>query len=158
MDPATLASLERIHEHFVAEDDNLIAVLQAMQQEFGHVPEEAVRWFSKKSGIPASKFYGVVTFYAQFYLEPRGKNIITACCGTVCHVKGSHRIISRLRSELGLKGEDKTTKDRQFTLESVNCVGACSIAPVVIVNGTVHGNMNPDKAMKTIKAGKEPEK
>ncbi len=100
-------------------------------------------------------FFGVVTFYGQFHLKPRGKNIITACCGTVCHVKGADRIISRLRNELSLKGEQDTTKDGMFTLENVNCVGACSIAPIVLVNDKVHGKMTPDKVVKKIRAERE---
>jgi len=150
METESVQALEGIYDQYVQAGDNIITVLQNIQKTFGYVPEEAVNWFSDKSGVPTSKFYGVVTFYAQFHLKPRGKNIITACCGTVCHVKGSHRIISRLKSELYLKGEEKTTRDKMFTLENVNCVGACSIAPVVIVNDKVYGSMNPDKVVKRI--------
>ena len=121
-----------------------------MQGEFGYIPEEAVYWFSEKTNVHASKFFGIATFYGQFHLNPRGQNIITACCGTVCHVKGADRIISRLRDKLSLKGGQDTTKDGMFTLETVNCVGACSIAPIVIVNDKVHGKMDPDKAVKSI--------
>jgi len=130
-------------------------VLQEIQNEFGYVQEESVNWFSARANIPASKFYGVITFYSQFHLTPRGKNIITVCSGTVCHVKGASRIISRLHDDLKLAGDAATTKDMMFTLENVNCVGACSIAPVVLVNNKVYGKMNPEKISKTLKTYKE---
>ena len=150
MEKSMIEELDAIYRKYSDTGDNIISVLQDMQGVFGYVPEEAVYWFSKKANIPSSKFLGVVTFYAQFHLKPRGKNIITACCGTVCHVKGADRVITRLRKELSLKGEQDTTKDGMFTLENVNCVGACSIAPIVIVNDKVFGKMNPDKAVKNI--------
>ena len=126
-----------------------------IQKEFGYVQEEAVDWFAKRTNIPASKYYGVVTFYSQFHLNPRGKNIITVCSGTVCHVKGASRIISKVREDLKLKDDQATTKDLNFTLENVNCVGACSIAPVVLVNDKVYGKQSPEKFIKNLKAYKE---
>lgn len=147
--------LEGIYQKTVAHGDNIITVLQEIQNAFGYVQEESVNWFAARTSIPASKFYGVITFYSQFHLTPRGKNIITVCSGTVCHVKGASRIISRIREDLKL-GEDKvTTKDMLFTLENVNCVGACSIAPVVVINEKVYGKMNPEKIAKTVKTYKE---
>jgi NADH:ubiquinone oxidoreductase subunit E len=129
--------------------------LQEIQHEFGYIQEESVEWFAKRANIPASKFYGVITFYSQFHLNPRGKNIVTVCSGTVCHVKGAPRIIDKLKSELGLKKDAQTTKDMRFTLENVNCVGACSIAPVVIVNDKVYGKQSPEKMAKNLKTYKE---
>ena len=102
--------------------------------------------------VPLARFYGVATFYAQFHLKPRGKNIVTACCGTACHVKGSERLINSLVKELGIPSGEDTSEDLKFTVEKVNCVGACSIAPVIIVNKAVHGKMSPDKLMKEIKS------
>ncbi len=151
MDKEKEEKLNEIYVNYKDTGDNIIAVLQNIQQVFGYVPEEAVYWFSEKSNVPASKFFGVVTFYGQFHLKPRGENIVTTCCGTVCHVKGSHRIISRLRDELSLKPDQDTTRDNLFSVENVNCVGACSIAPVVIVNDKVYGNMTPDKVVKNLK-------
>jgi NADH:ubiquinone oxidoreductase subunit E len=147
--------LEGIYQKTIAQGDNIITVLQEIQNEFGYVQEESVNWFSARANIPASKFYGVITFYSQFHLTPRGKNIITVCSGTVCHVKGASRIISRLHDDLKLSGDAATTKDMMFTLENVNCVGACSIAPVVLVNNKVYGKMNPEKISKTLKTYKE---
>lgn len=148
-------TLEALYLKYVDNDDNIITVLQDIQNSFGYVPREAVEWFSKKTYIPASKFYGVVTFYSQFHLKPRGKNIVTVCCGTVCHVKGASKVISKLRDELKLKGDEQTTRDMLFTLEHVNCVGACSIAPVVIVNDKVFGKQTADKMVKNLKPYKE---
>lgn len=147
--------LELIYKKSIAGGDNIITVLQEIQKVFGYVPEDSVIWFSKRLNIPASKFYGVITFYSQFHLTPRGKNIVTVCSGTVCHVKGAPRIIEKLAGDLKLKGEARTTKDMLFTLENVNCVGACSIAPVVIVNEKVYGKQSPDSMVKNLKTYKE---
>lgn len=147
--------LESIYQKSIANGDNIITVLQEIQNKLGYIQEESVEWFAKRANIPASKFYGVTTFYSQFHLTPRGKNIITVCSGTVCHVKGAPKIISKMKGDLKLKGDDQTTKDMVFTLESVNCVGACSIAPVVIVNEKVFGKQTADKMVKNLKPYKE---
>ncbi len=147
--------LESIYQKSVAHGDNIITILQDIQNELGYIQEEAVDWFAKKTSIPASKFYGVSTFYSQFHLNPRGKNIITVCSGTVCHVKGAQRIIGKLKEELKLKKDQQTTRDQLFTLENVNCVGACSIAPVVLVNNKVFGKQSPDKVVKNLKPYKD---
>jgi NADH:ubiquinone oxidoreductase subunit E len=130
---------------------NILSILQDVQENFGYIPEEAVNWFSKKLDIPASRFYGVITFYTQFYLKPRGKNVITVCRGTACHVKGSERLLNRLFIELGISPIEDTTDDLKFTVEKVNCVGACGIAPVTIINNEVHGKMTLDKLIRDIK-------
>lgn len=146
---------EKIYQKSKASDGNIISILQSIQDEVGFISEDAVKWFSRRTGIPAAKYYGVATFYSQFHLNPRGKNIITVCSGTVCHVKGAERIINKLKENLQLKGDAQTTRDMQFTLENVNCVGACSIAPVVIVNNKVFGKQNPETMVKNIKSYKE---
>lgn len=149
--------LEKIYKDHRENEGNIISLLQDIQSEFGCIPEDAVNWFSNKLDIPASRFYGVVTFYSQFHLKPRGKNIITACCGTACHVNGSDKIIDGLRKELGLaKGKD-TTEDNEFTLEEVACLGTCSFAPIVLVNGKVHGRAKVDKVLREIKPLEKPE-
>jgi len=145
-------TLERILKEYRENEGNLISILQGIENTFGYIPEDAVNWFSRKLGIPASRFFGITTFYAQFHLKPRGKNIITACCGTACHVKGSERLINGVRKELDLSNSEDTTKDREFTLERVNCVGACSIAPVFIINKRVHGKTSTDKLLKEIRS------
>ncbi len=155
MNPQQETQLNAIYNEATANDDNIIAILQQIQNTFGYVDKEAVLWFARKMGVPVSKFYGVVTFYGQFHLTPRGKNIVTVCCGTVCHVKGAPKVISKLKEELKLKGEDMTTRDMLFTVENVNCVGACSIAPVVIVNDKVFGKQSGDKMVKNLKSFRE---
>ena len=155
MEKSMIEELERIHQNYNDAGDNIISALQDIQEVFGYVPEEAVYWFSKKSNIPASKFFGVTTFYAQFHLKPRGKNIITSCCGTVCHVKGAHRNLFQLNQELTFPKGEETTKDGLFTLEKVACLGACSIAPVMVVNKKVYGRMTPEKVTKAINTYKE---
>jgi len=147
--------LEKICTDYEKHEGNIISLLQNIQNEFGYIPEDAVIWFSRKLDIPASRFFGIVTFYAQFHLTPRGENIITTCCGTACHVKGSERLINGLLKELSLPEGESTTPDKEFTLERVNCVGACSIAPVVIINDKVHGKMSADNLMKEVKKLKE---
>ncbi len=139
--------LDRYHR----EKGNIISILQDMQESFGYIREDAVNWFSEQLNIPASNFYGVATFYAQFYLKPRGKNIITGCCGTACHVKGSAPIINSLREHLAIPEGGDTSRDGKVTIESVACVGACSIAPVFIVNKKVFGKMTLDRVPEMIK-------
>jgi NADH:ubiquinone oxidoreductase subunit E len=144
--------LEKILDDYHKNEGNLISILQDIQTVFGYIPEDAVDWFSEKLDVPASKFYGIATFYSQFHLKPRGKNIITACCGTACHVNGADKIISGLRRELGLAKGEHTTKDGKFTLEEVACIGTCSLAPIVLVNGEVRGQAKTDTIVKEIKS------
>ena len=148
---------EQILEKYLIEKGSIISLLQDIQDAFGYVPQDVVFWFADKLNIPASHFYGVATFYAQFYLKPRGKNIVTACCGTACHVKGAGPMINRTRADLGLGEGETTTTDKQFTFETVACVGACSIAPVLIINKKVYGSMSPEKASKALKEFKKSE-
>jgi NADH:ubiquinone oxidoreductase subunit E len=142
---------QAILDKYYQEKGSVISILQDMQERFGYIREDAVRWFSDQMNIPASNFFGVATFYAQFYLKPRGKNIITACCGTACHVKGSGPIISKIREELKIPAGETTSSDGKFTVESVACVGACSIAPVFIANKKVLGKMTSEKASEMLK-------
>jgi NADH:ubiquinone oxidoreductase subunit E len=144
------AVLKKYHE----EGGNIISLLQEIQEVFGYIPEDVVFWFSNELNVPASSFYGIATFYAQFYLKPRGKNILTACCGTACHVKGSGAVIDKIRTDLAIPEGENTTRDMKFTLESVACVGACSIAPVLIANKKVYGKVTKDKASDMLKGFK----
>lgn len=117
---------------------NLIALLQEVQEVYGYLPEEDLRTIAKYVNIPLSTVYGVTTFYNQFRLTPLGKNIIRVCRGTACHVKNSANILTALESELGIKA-GQTTRDKVFTLETVACIGACSIAPVININEDYYG-------------------
>ena len=145
-------ALKKILKENRENEGNLISILQEIENAFGYIPENAVNWFASKLDINPSRFYGIATFYAQFHLKPRGKNIITACCGTACHVKGSERLINGVKKELDISEGEETTKDMQFTLEKVNCIGACSIAPVFIINKKVHGKAAADKLIKEIRS------
>ncbi len=130
---------------------NLIALLQRIQETFGHIAEENVYWFSEKLDIPASRFFGVITFYPKFRTRPSGKNTLTICCGAACHIKGSDKLHDKAREALGLTEGEDTTPDLEFTLQKATCIGACNIAPVVILNKQVHGGMDPVKVTKLVK-------
>ena len=149
--------LENIITEYRTREGNIIFLLQETEEAFGYIPREAVDFFSEQLGIAPSRFFGVATFYAQFHLTPRGKNIITGCCGTACHVKGGSKIADRVLKDLGLAADGETTADKEFTFEVVRCVGACSIAPVVLVNDKAYAEMTPDGTAKLIKQLKKEE-
>jgi NADH:ubiquinone oxidoreductase subunit E len=144
-------TLQKILGEYRKNEGNIISILQDIEKAFGFIPEEAVTWFSKKLDIPASRFFGTATFYSQFHLKPRGKNIITVCRGTACHVKGSEKLLNRLFLELDIPPDEETSADSKFTIEKVNCIGACGIAPVTILNKEVLGKMTLDKLIKEVK-------
>src|SRR4030042_3655302 len=144
-------TLERILTNYVENEGNIITIRQDVEETFGYIPEDAVNWFSKKLDIPASRFYGIATFYAQFHLKPRGKNVITVCTGSTCHVKGSKGLISNLKKRLKLHDGESTTGDGKFTIEHVACEGSCSMAPVVLLNGKVLGKIFTNKLFKKVK-------
>ena len=150
-------TLETIVKKHREKDGNVISLMQDTQEVFGYIPREAVNYFSEELGIALSRFYGVVTFYSQFHLKPRGKNIVSVCCGTACHVKGGSKIADRVLKDLGLAADGETTADKEFTFEVVRCVGACSIAPVVLVNDKAYAEMTPDGTAKLIKQLKKEE-
>jgi NADH:ubiquinone oxidoreductase subunit E len=150
--------LEGILSRYRENEGNLISILQDIEHEFGYLREDAIIWMAEQLDVHPAKFFGIATFYAQFHLKPKGKNVVTACCGTACHVKGSERLINSLVKELGIPDGDDTSEDLKYTVEKVNCVGACSIAPVIIVNKIVHGKVTSDKLMKEIKVLKEGKK
>lgn len=123
--------------------DALIPILQEVQEQQGYLSKEAVVNIGEYLKLPASKIYGVATFYNQFRFQPLGKYHIQVCRGTACHVKGSLAIAERLQRELGIK-PDETTRDGLFSLEVVACIGACGLAPVISVNGECHANLVSD--------------
>ncbi|MFC1837051.1 NAD(P)H-dependent oxidoreductase subunit E [Thermodesulfobacteriota bacterium] len=155
MEPESLEKLESVYARYIEQDGTAISVLQDIQSAFGYIPEKAVSWFSEKSGLPESAFFGIVTFYAQFYLKPRGKNVVTTCCGTVCHVKGGHQVQFQIHEELKLSPGEDTTRDGLITIEKVACLGACSLAPVVVINSKVQGRMTPDKMLRQLRKLRE---
>ncbi|HOO63249.1 MAG TPA: NADH-quinone oxidoreductase subunit NuoE [Synergistaceae bacterium] len=122
----------------------LIPVLQATQEAFGYLPSEAMETISEEMLVPLAEIYGVATFYAQFHLKPRGRHIIRVCRGTACHVRGSLKILERVKELLKVE-ENGTTEDLRFTLEPVACIGACGLAPVIMVNDETFGRLTVDK-------------
>lgn len=130
--------------------DSLIPMLQAIQERFGFLPDTALDAVGKYIGISTAKVYGVATFYNQFRLKPVGKHIVRVCRGTACHVRGSKLLLDTLSGELGVR-PGETTPDGQFTLETVACIGACSIAPVVTVDDHFHGAVQPRTVGKILK-------
>ncbi len=149
--------LDGIIIRYQEKEESVIFLLQETQDAFGYIPQEAVNYFSDRLDIPPSRFYGVVTFYSQFHLKPRGKNIISVCCGTACHVKGGSKIAERVQKDLGLSSEGETTGDGKFTFEVVRCVGACSIAPVVLINNKAHAEMSADTTSRILRELKKKE-
>ena len=132
------------------EEKSLISILQEIQEKYSYLPREVFPYLSKKMGLSEATIYGVATFYENFSLEAKGKYVIKVCDGTACHVRKSVPILEKLRSELGLSEQKKTTEDQMFTVETVSCLGACGLAPALTVNGEVHPAMTPDKAVELI--------
>jgi NADH-quinone oxidoreductase subunit E len=135
-----------------------IPLLQGIQSEYGYLPIEALQHASSQSGIPASHLFGVATFYKQFRLTPMGKNMIRVCLGTACHVQGGGRVHEVSREQLGIAEDKDTTEDRLWTVEPVACLGCCSLAPVVMVNETTHGNLDAPKTRKLMRKYDKAEK
>ena len=130
---------------------SLIPLLQEVQTEMGYVPKEAITEISRELSISPSEIFGVLTFYAQFRLNPVGKHMVKICSGTACHVRGAPLIIDAIEDELGLEAGVDTTPDREFTVEKVACFGACSLAPVIIMDDETKGNISPDQARKMVR-------
>jgi NADH-quinone oxidoreductase subunit E len=128
----------------------LVPILQAVQEEYRYLPEEVMTLVATSLGIPPAKVYGVATFYSHFALEPKGKYVIRVCDGTACHVKGSQDLVDVLKQKLDLSGSRKTTGDMMFTLETVSCLGACGLAPAMVVNEDVHGQVKPEAAVEIL--------
>ena len=135
----------------------LIPILQQVQGRFGYVSAEAIFAISDTIGVPPAEVFGVLTFYAQFRLTPVGKHSCRVCRGTACHVRGAPAILNSVRNELGLVESVDTTEDRLFTLEEIACFGACSLAPVMVIDGHTYGRMTPSKARDLIQEVREAE-
>jgi NADH-quinone oxidoreductase E subunit len=134
-----------------AKRDSLIPLLQEVQKEQGYLSREAVLRIGKHLRLPASKIYGVATFYNQFRFQPQGKNHIQVCRGTACHVKGSAAVLDAIKRELKIE-PGQTTRDGQFSLEVVACIGACGLAPVICVNGEFHAGVTTQKVGKILES------
>jgi NADH:ubiquinone oxidoreductase subunit E len=138
-----------IETQFENDKENLIMMLQAIQRRYNYLPRPTLSYLSEKLGVPLSQIYGIATFYASFSLEPRGRNLISVCLGTACHVRGAERVHERIQEHLQIR-DGGTTKDGRFTLESVRCIGCCSLGPVVKVNEDVHARLSSDEVEKIL--------
>lgn len=146
-----LEPLKEILDNFEKKEKDLIPVLQRAQEAYGYLPKEVLIEVGKQLGLSFVEVYGVVTFYSQFHLEPRGDNIIRVCMGTACHVRGGGQILEKIKSQLKID-DGETTEDLRFTLETVACIGACGLAPVIMINDDTHGRLEPKDIPEILKA------
>ncbi len=146
---------EKILDEYKDVDGALIPILQNVQAEYGYLPEQILNVVSERLNMSVTEIVGVSTFYAQFHLKPRGKHIIKVCCGTACHVKNAKNLSARVTENFKIK-KNETTEDRLFTFEEVSCLGACGIAPVVVIDTDVHGEISPDKLDDILNKYKQP--
>jgi|Deesub1362B_J571_1020462.scaffolds.fasta_scaffold00375_3 NADH:ubiquinone oxidoreductase subunit E len=146
--------IRKILEKWEKREDTIIEILHDIQNKYNYLPKKVLIEISKELDIPLSQICSVATFYNWFSLTPRGKHKIGVCIGTPCHVKGAPLIIEAIKKELNIK-EGKTTKDLMFTLEVTGCVGTCGLAPVVVVDDELYGNMNQSKMLKLLKKYRE---
>ena len=138
------ASIEPILQRFGKEKGALIPVLQEVQAIYGYLPKEALVRVSEAMKVPLSRIYGVVTFYSQFYLTPRGRHTVRVCRGTACHVRGGRSVLNVVKDTLGIE-DGETTEDLQFSLETVACLGTCFLAPVMMVDRSYYGKLAPER-------------
>ena len=138
-----------IEEDFGNDKENLIMIIQAIQRRYNYLPRPALTYLAASVGVPLSKIYGVATFYSSISLKPRGRNIISICLGTACHVRGGERVKERIEESLNI-GNGETTEDMRFTFETVRCIGCCSLGPVVKINEDTHGNISSDQVNKIL--------
>jgi NADH-quinone oxidoreductase subunit E len=142
--PDIAQELKKIMSRYSGASSELIPILQEAQEKFGYLPEEAMQQVAKFLRLTDNMVYGVSTFYAQFNFTPTGRNKITVCRGTACHVRGGERILAELERRLGIK-EGETTDDLEYTLETTACFGSCALAPVMVINKNVYGRVTPAK-------------
>lgn len=135
-------ALKIVEEMSPLTEGDIIPMLQRLQDTYGYLPPDVVLAVCEETSLPASRVFGVATFYSQFSLEPRGKHLVRCCRGTACHVRGGHRVQDTLEKTMGVT-DGETTDDMLFSLESVACLGACALAPVMVVDKTYHGKMTP---------------
>ncbi|MGI6295524.1 MAG: NADH-quinone oxidoreductase subunit NuoE [Armatimonadota bacterium] len=150
--------IQQIIEEYGATESALIPILQKVQEEYRYLPEEILTFVATALDIPPATVYGVATFYAQFSLEPKGKHIIKCCDGTACHVRKNQAIIDAVNQRLDLQKGQKTTSDHLFTFEIVSCIGACALAPAVVIDGHVYGQTTAEKIVAAIDEIEEADK
>ncbi len=143
-------TLDAMLQKYLHTTGKIIPVLQETQDIFGYVPEDVIKIIADTLKIPSSEIYGIATFYGQFHLQARGKNIIRICTGTACHVQGGGKVLESIIETLGLEKGMITTEDLAFTIEPVACLGACGMAPVMMVNEDTYGRVSPDQVPEII--------
>ena len=136
--------IETILDRYQSDRSMLVSILQDIQASFNYLPREALERVSTSLSVPLSQVYSVATFFKALSLVPRGRHLINVCLGTACHVRGAKKILEAVEREIGIEA-GATTEDRRFTLETVNCVGACALGPVVIIDGEYHGQVTTEK-------------
>ncbi len=142
--------IEEMCDEFGNREGTVVQILQRIQEKYGYVPAEAVDLVGEYLDVPKSKMYGVLTFYSQFYREPRGKYVLKICVGTACHVRGAGLLVDKVKEELKIEpGEN--TEDMMFTLEPVSCLGSCALAPMAMVSDNTYGKLSADKMVGLIK-------
>ena len=149
--------LDRVIQRYSNEPGQLIRILQKAQDIFGYLPEEVQAYIAEKTEIPVAEVNGVVTFYSLFSTEPKGKNMLNVCMGTACYVKGAQQVMDALKDRLKID-EGETTPDKLFTIKSTRCVGACGLAPILVVNEDVHGKISAGDVPKIIQKYRKGEK
>ena len=142
--------IDKVIDELGANPSSTIAILQAVQEEYHYLPQKTIPYIAARIGVSEAQLYGVATFYENFSLEPKGKYIIKVCDGTACHVRHSTPVLEALWKELGLSKKKHTTDDMLFTVETVSCLGACGLAPTMMVNEQVYPSMTPEKALAVI--------
>lgn len=140
-----------IEAEFNNDEENLIMILQAIQRQYNYLPGPTLSYLAVKIDVPVSRIYEVATFYSTFSLTPRGRNIISICLGTACHVRGAERIKERITDNLHI-APGETSEDMRFTLESVRCIGCCSLGPVVNINENTYSRIAPDEVANILEA------
>ena len=146
-----LSRLTRVLEQFKGKKGSLISILQRTQDLYGYLPREAIAFIAQQTRIPLSQIHGVATFYAQFHLTRRGRNLVRVCDGTACHVRGAGRSLDVLQKTVGVS-PGETTPDYKLTLEVVYCLGSCGLSPVALVNNKVCGRLNAETLVQLVKA------
>ena len=149
-DTLDMAALDEVLDRYMGQEGALIPVLQRAQAIYGYLPAEVLAHISRRLRTPLSQVYGVATFYAQFYLQKRGRHSVRVCDGTACHVRGAAKIISTLEKELGVQAGE-TTPDYRVTLEVVYCLGSCGLSPVAVIDEQVVGRLIPEKAVALVR-------
>jgi NADH-quinone oxidoreductase subunit E len=141
--------ITEIVKRYGRDKSQLVAILQDIQAEYNYLPKAELIKLSKKMDIPLSQIYSMATFFKAFSLKKRGKHVINVCLGTACHVRGSANVLDRVATNLHIQ-RGETTQDNEFTLETVNCIGACALGPVLTIDGEYYGQMNPEKVDKLL--------